>query len=822
MQPRHISTAVGLVVGAIAFLYLGTAIRITADVYIGSLVTLSVLRGYPLIGFLVVLGALYGAACGWVAERIQEAVRSRWGMVARTLFWLIVWYGGGVLLALLWAVAGTFILFYYAWGSAILFYALFVQRGVFWASVAGALSGLLIRFFLPGSPSGPGATRDRRTPEPAVWGQGAVVLLMIVGTGMFSFRVAAPRAEPDPGPVRGITFSPDGRLTASGGTDGAVVLWDVESGKEVRRFDKLGNVLCVAFASDGQSLLAMDNKGSLGVWSVDTGKLIRRRDGAKQLAGCAFSPDRRLLALTAFDPQDGTALLDVGSGTVIWQLPASRKGIASDAGMAFSSDGRVLLATDSSWPRTGAGLRLLGVATGAEVRSFGAEYHVEAVAFSPDGRLAISDGGSAAHVWDVESGGEIRPLRSSAKPVSAVTFSPDGRLALTGSADGILRVWDVHAGKRLLRVVGPPGPIRSVAFSPDGRQILSGHEEGTLLLWDAASGERIRSIRAPLAKPVTSPADQAPHDEVNAIVFSPDGRRMLSGGLGRIAHLWDVLEGSETRRVDLDCGEILSLAFVPDGRRALAGCRDGSAIFFDLETGEDVQAFQDSELVLTVAFSADGSRALTRGDERGPVRVWALETGKQLRRFDFRGYRDRKVAFSPDGRRLLTYGDGVALPLWDVETGQEIRQFDSWAIGRPRGGAPIVEEVRRVQFSPDGRLVIAKTFYDRTDFAVFLDVGTGRALRRLKVDQAYSNLAVSADGGRLLFGDAKGHLHLMDALTGNEIRRFGPHEGTALVALSPDGRLAASGGNDGTVRLWDVETGQEIRRFGDALKAPSR
>ncbi|MEJ2118417.1 MAG: WD40 repeat domain-containing protein [Alphaproteobacteria bacterium] len=139
---------------------------------------------------------------------------------------------------------------------------------------------------------------------------------------------------------------------------------------------------------------------------------------------------------------------------------------------------------------------------------------VNSVAFSPDGRTALSGSkDNTLKLWDVASGKELRTFTGHSNPVHSVAFSPDGRTALSGSKDNTsrtyyddltvptssedckLKLWDVASGREIRTFEGVSFWVRSVAFSPDGRNALSGDENRTLKLWDVASGKEIRTFK---------------------------------------------------------------------------------------------------------------------------------------------------------------------------------------------------------------------------------------------------------------------------------------------------------------------------------------
>ena len=246
---------------------------------------------------------------------------------------------------------------------------------------------------------------------------------------------------------------------------------------------------------------------------------------------------------------------------------------------------------------------------------------------------------------------------------------------------------------------------------------------------------------------------------------------------------------------------ITSVAFAPDSATLLTGSDDRTARLWDLETGAEIRRFEGHKRgVTSVAFAPDGATLLTASDDE-TARLWDLETGAEIRRFEGHKSGVTSVAFAPDGTTLLTGSDDRTARLWDTETGAEIRRFDGhkhW--------------VRSVAFAPDGATLLTGSD-DRT--ARLWDTETGAEIRRFDGHKHWvRSVAFAPDGATLLTGSDDRTARLWDLETGAEIRRFDGHkDGVSSVAFAPDGATLLTGSGDGTARLWDSATGVEIRRF---------
>jgi WD40 repeat protein len=239
----------------------------------------------------------------------------------------------------------------------------------------------------------------------------------------------------------------------------------------------------IAFNPDGKLLATGDSQGGVKLWNATGGKLAlwATASSAGVVNSVAFSPDGTVLATGG--SQLGVQLWNATAGKLALLARFSSDGVANS--VAFSPDGAVLAAGDDNgtvwlWNTADpARPALLGspLTAGSPVRS---------VAFSPDGRtLAAADSGGSIAAWDIATALRTGTWTTGdpASSVNSVAFSPNGRTLAAGDSDGSVTLLNSVDGT-LIASVATGASVNGIAFSPDGRTLVAGNSAGRIDLLD--------------------------------------------------------------------------------------------------------------------------------------------------------------------------------------------------------------------------------------------------------------------------------------------------------------------------------------------------
>lgn len=593
-----------------------------------------------------------------------------------------------------------------------------------------------------------------------------------------------------------LAVSADGRRVAVQTLEGIEVSDGVTGTLVATLPTNRGRLQGASFSFDGRRLLTQDASSVVTLWDTSSGRAVANRHDRRAEA-FRFSPDGRRLALLV--------------GNRIETRNPENVADASQCGVCVldAQDGRQLA------------VMTLPVGVDGVIGTL--------FDFSPDSTLlATSSREKHVTLWNVDDGTVATRLAVTNGVVTAIGFSSDGGMIAVGTESGEIIVGNPHTGICTGKRLGHEVAVTSLAFHPDGSRIASGSRDGMIRIWDAADG-------APRS-------ECAGVSELRAVCFRPDGGQiaLAQHGAGRL-ELWNPNAMERDRVLDTGDGIINDIAYSADGRHVAVACGAGDGFgevrVWDVESGHCVARLGDHEDgASTVAFSADGTRLLTRaGGRTSNVMLWDWAAGQRLLvetvplhpQFRDRGAPFTTAVFAAGGSRVV----GGASQAWDAGDGRQVAEIPrigmvTAAAAGPGGlvargtamGTAYIDDCQRstrvaklvgharsildVAFSPDGRHVV--TAADDATARVW-ETATGRELHVLRGhDAAVEKVLLTPDGRRIITASNDGTARIWDAASGRELCTLpGSRETPRAIALDPSGTRLITAGN-GTARMWGL------------------
>ncbi len=623
------------------------------------------------------------------------------------------------------------------------------------------------------------------------------VLLILLGQ-VHLLTVSLAQGSPNIKWIRGghlydvniVTFSPDGRYLASGGSDNTIKIWQISDGKLFRTIVHRAPLIhSIAFSPCGSYLASAGGSSdsanhAIKLWRVSDGALVRTiANFSGAITSIAFSPDGNYLASGHF-----------GGLIHLWHI----------------EDGTLVLTLEASLS------------------------HIYFVAYSPDGRyLASADADGTVKIWQMPNG-QLAHAFFHGSEVYSIAFSRSGTYLASGGLNGIIMLWNVPERSLLRTLCGHSMKVCSVAFSPDDEYLASGggyysqsETVGEIKLWRISDGSLVYTIIGPSSNGRTN--------LINSIAFSVNGYYLASGSANGAVILWRSQDGIFERELSKGGDFVHSVAFSPDGQY-IATPGNGLIRYNDslrLRSGVVLYRVSDGTVAhvligntesssYAIAFSTNG-RYLASGNSDGTISLWNIPGFDLLHTFQAHSSHIHTIAFSPDNQYLAS-GSSTGFPdyqgeikLWNLQYRSLLMTFsDHSAL------------VTSLAFSPDGQYLASGSL----DGSILIRrIPSGELIKNIVHGDCVYSIAFSPNGNYLASAGKDGKVRLWRISDGELLQEFLGYDypgyvSSASVSFTSDGQYIVSSMNNHifvnfhyfpTVRFWRISDGTLYRFYNQEI-----
>ena len=527
------------------------------------------------------------------------------------------------------------------------------------------------------------------------------------------------------GATRSVDVTPDGQKLAVGNGHGLVVcgrlgkvLYEIANPHgafQIQNNDRLGlygHYSLGRFAPDG-SILAVVVSASpdeIRLYNAATGRELRKVSLGARLVRMAFSPDGKQLVTTERD--NAVRLYDVATCARNWSHIIKLTNIYENytSAVSLSPDGKTLAvcATDHH-------IYLMNAMTGAELGQLsGHHWYPWALAFSANSKMLNTSGWDPTiRRWDVAAREQLA-LPAGKHATGVVAASPDGKTLSYEDDFGTIRVVDSGRGTERCTLTLAGCEYSQLTFSPDGRRLAGGGTSGEqvhVAVWTVPDGRLLHRWDWPKGRD--------PHSTVEALAFTPDGRRLAAAVFRQsIANVWDLPTGQQIAH--LAHNQVYALSFSPDGQTLATAGWDSIIRFWNTDTGnlrrevkpadrikgDDLQGAgpavppppprREGDLrMFSVCYAPAGGLIATMHLD-GLVRIWQADEMLLRKQFQIGGWGYGRLRFSPDGLWLAGGVRDGSVEIWDPLSAERV-----WNVGRHQN------DVDSVSFGRDARTLVS-------------------------------------------------------------------------------------------------------------------
>lgn len=545
---------------------------------------------------------------------------------------------------------------------------------------------------------------------------------------------------------------------------GAVKIYDLETGLEVRSFDLHNKAITALLVTpDEKYAFSASEDGSVKRWHSETGVVDH-----------IYKSDTVPIRAAALSADGKTLICGNTNGTIFhWDV------------------------------RTGELLNTIDEHEGA----------VEDLKFVDNNCIVSASRDKTLRVWSLQTGKCVQILRGHTGYVTSIAVSADGHRIYSGAWDKTVRIWNRDTGECLHIFQGHTREVACVAVTPDGSRLLSGARDNTIKAWDLQTYSEIETFMD--------------HNYVTTLAIDHQGAFFVSGSYANTIRQWMIHTSDTSNSRRAHTNRVSAIAVESNGQRFITASWDGTLRLWDAQSFNPLMTFYGHKnAVLSTAFSPDGERVVSGGSDE-TIRVWETRTGTEILHIHRQEDYVNAVQITPDGRSIISGSRYATVRVWSLEDGSLIKTIGKHnrgirALAVTKNGR-IVVLTSGMEFpgvnrpGGSGRAALRQEMLQTVDRETRLEIFnylTDEKEQTISEGDVIFCFACSPNETTLVTASWYEKIRVWDLHQGEVLRTLTGHtwiiEG---ICITTDGKLIFSVSQDHTVRVWESDTGKCISTF---------
>lgn len=410
---------------------------------------------------------------------------------------------------------------------------------------------------------------------------------------------------------------------------------------------------------------------------------------------------------------------------------------------------------------------------------------------------------NSVSLLDCESGKITEPFKTKSNfEVNASAFSPDGKiiaLAYGGINSEIegqgfkgfeIELRNASSGKRIKFLKGHKHEVHMILFTPDGKYLLSCSSDKTIKIWDTQTGTALKTLVGT--------------DEIFNIAISPDGKYLISASIDKSITQWDFETAEKIRTIKNLPDKVYSLAFHPTTPEFAAGLGTGEIFQWNAVTGLESAHFSNQADWIQTAILSDDMKKLIMGSKTNKIKVLDISGRDRLK--ELKGHADitLKLYKSPDKKHFFSASQDSSVTLWDINSLNELRSYQFHPAA-----------TKHISFSHDGTKAISLGNFTYDNDSIYLwNTFDGKIINAFEKPFSSADVIALSPDGTFFLITINANIELRDTKSGKLIKTFKGHTNTiGKLSFSPNHKEFASVSTDNEIKFWDIDSGKLLKSY---------